>query len=49
MYNYFDEHFQAGLEYADRKDLAVVGIEPLRGRAPVDGLPQDARKILRVS
>ena len=50
MYNYFDEHFQAGkegLKYAARKELAVVVMEPLRGGALVDGLPQDARKILR--
>ena len=50
MYNYFDEQFQAGkegLNYAARKGLAVVVMEPLRGGALVDGLPQNARKILR--
>lgn len=50
MYNYFDEQFQAGkegLNYAARKGLAVVVMEPLRGGALVDGLPVDARKILQ--
>ncbi|MCK4990011.1 MAG: aldo/keto reductase, partial [Bacteroidales bacterium] len=50
MYNYYDEHFQAGkegLNYAARKGLAVVAMEPLRGGALVDGLPEDARKILQ--
>lgn len=49
MYNYFDEHFQAGkegLEYASRKDIAVAVMEPLRGGSLVYGLPPEARKVL---
>ena len=49
MYNYFDEHFQAGrtgLEYASRKGLGVIAMEPLRGGALVNGLPDEARKVL---
>jgi len=49
MYNYFDEHFQAGregLEYAAQKGLGVVAMEPLRGGALVSGLPGDALEVL---
>lgn len=49
MYNYFDENFQAGregLDYAARKGLGVVAMEPLRGGALVSGLPDEARKVL---
>jgi predicted aldo/keto reductase-like oxidoreductase len=49
MYNYFDEDFQAGregLHYAARKGLATVVMEPLRGGALVDGLPEEARNLL---
>ena len=50
MYNYFDEHFQAGREgmlYAAEKDIAVVAMEPLRGGSLVNGLPDESRKILK--
>lgn len=49
MYNYFDEHFQAGregLEYASKKGLGVIAMEPLRGGALVNGLPEKARQVL---
>lgn len=52
MYNYFDEHFQAGkegLEYASGKDIAVVAMEPLRGGALVQGLPGEAREVLHLT
>jgi len=49
MYNYYDEHFQAGregLEYAASKNIAVVAMEPLRGGALVKGLPAEAKDVL---
>ncbi|RLD55224.1 MAG: aldo/keto reductase [Bacteroidetes bacterium] len=52
MYNYFDEHFQAGregLEYAHRKGLGVVAMEPLRGGALVTGLPAGAKEVLNIA
>ena len=50
MYNYFDEDFQAGKEglaYAVAKNIAVVAMEPLRGGALVNGLPEEARNIIQ--
>ena len=50
MYNYFDEDFQAGaegLKYASSKGLGVLAMEPLRGGTLVNGLPEEAREILK--
>ncbi len=50
MYNYFDEHFQAGREglaYAAAKGLGIVVMEPLRGGSLVTGLPEPSKKILQ--
>lgn len=47
QYNYLDEDFQAGkkgLEYAARRGLGVVIMEPLRGGALVKGLIPEARE-----
>lgn len=49
QYNYFDENFQAGkegLKYAAARDLAVVGMEPLRGGSLAARLPVEAEKVL---
>lgn len=50
LYNYFDEHFQAGIEglkYASERGLGVIAMEPLRGGALVNGLPLEAKKVLQ--
>ena len=50
MYNYFDEHFQAGragLHLASERGVAAVVMEPLRGGALADGLPQEAIREFR--
>ena len=50
MYNYYDEDFQAGKEglvYAAERNIAVVAMEPLRGGALVNGLPEEAKSVLR--
>ncbi len=50
QYNYMDEHSQAGrrgLEYASKKGLPVVIMEPLRGGKLVRNLPAEAMKLFR--
>ncbi len=48
QYNYMDEHSQAGrkgLNYASKKGLAVMIMEPLRGGKLVSHLPEKAKRI----
>ena len=52
MYNYYDEHFQAGregMDYAAERGLGVVAMEPLRGGSLVNGLPSGARRVMQES
>ena len=49
QYNYMDEHTQAGrkgLQYAARKGIPVIIMEPLRGGRLVQLLPESAKKII---
>lgn len=48
QYNYMDEHSQAGrrgLEYASKKGMPVMIMEPLRGGRLVNQLPKEALEI----
>lgn len=50
QYNYMDEHSQAGragVEYAAKKGIPVVIMEPLRGGRLADGLPSKAKAIFK--
>jgi uncharacterized protein len=50
QYNYIDEHSQAGrkgLEYAHKKGIPVIIMEPLRGGRLVNLLPEKAKDLFR--
>jgi uncharacterized protein len=50
QYNYIDEHSQAGrrgLEYASKKGVPVIVMEPLRGGRLVNLLPEKAKDIFK--
>lgn len=50
QYNYMDENSQAGrkgLQYANKKGIPVIIMEPLRGGRLVNNLPEEAVKIFK--
>lgn len=50
QYNYIDEHSQAGrrgLDYANKKGIPVIIMEPLRGGRLVNLLPEKAKDIFK--
>jgi predicted aldo/keto reductase-like oxidoreductase len=50
QYNYIDEHSQAGrkgLQYANKKGIPVIIMEPLRGGRLVNLLPEKAKDIIK--
>ena len=50
QYNYMDEHSQAGrrgVEHAYELGIPVIIMEPLRGGRLVNGLPEEAARLLR--
>lgn len=52
QYNYLDEHSQAGrsgLEYAGKKGIPVIIMEPLRGGRLVNMLPGEAKELIEKS
>lgn len=52
QYNYLDEEYQAGtkgLEYASKKDMGVIIMEPLRGGKLANNLPNDILEIINKS
>lgn len=52
QYNYLDEEYQAGtkgLEYASKKDMGVIIMEPLRGGKLANNLPNDILEVINKS